>query len=194
MNIAILLHSSRSVRTCPPFGFSIRLDRSLAALNSKPISIEQSLLAAATKFSVQIRSWISPIFLRTIFSCALIFGSPLAYSAGEHQYLVEGNLLVSRLTDILVREGICESAAKCASNDGGHAFVKPVKDGLEISIYGINRVEISSKLLQESVGSFSMRDIGRHLSVHIFESSKEAALKQNFPNKRQPTFSLRVEK
>lgn len=128
-----------------------------------------------------------------IFLSVFVVASSPAYSAGEHQYLAEGNLLISRLTEVLVQEGVCESAAKCAISDGGHAFVKPVKDGLEISVYGVRRGEVASRLMQESVGSFAMRDFGRHLLVRIFELPRTVTLTQRF-GEQGPSFSLKVEK
>jgi hypothetical protein len=194
MKTAILWLSGLFVRSGPSFGFSPNFDRSISEFGDSLPLIEVRYLATPLKVSAQLRSWSRKIGARVIFFTALIFGTPVAHSAGEHQYLAEGNLLVLRLTDILVREGICEPAIKCASNEGGHVFVKPVKDGVEISIYGIRRVETSSKLLQESAGSFAMRDIGQHLWVQIFESTKASSLNQKFLNKERPKFYLRVEK
>lgn len=143
-------------------------------------------------------SWLSHLVgsfgYRQIFLCALFLPSSFAYSAGEHQYLTEGNLLVGRLTEILIREGICENTTKCSSSDGGHAFVKPVKGGVEVSIYGVDKAEISSKLLQEAAGSFATRDIGRHLLLQIFLPSKNAVSNNKLLRNERPIYSLRVEK
>ena len=135
----------------------------------------------------------SPI-LRALAFSLLVAGCIPAHSAGEHVYLAEGNSLVLRLTEILIASRVCSSFANCSQKNGGLAFVKPESSGLEVSVFGIQEVDVASKILKECVDSFTTRNIGDRLTVKIFEGSKNASLRQSILEKSAPSFLLKLEK
>ena len=136
----------------------------------------------------------NPLTLKAIAFAFIVTGCVPAHSAGEHEYLEEGNSLVLRLTEKLISARVCSSIANCSKKEGEISFVKPERDGIVVSVFGVKRADVASILLQECVDSFATRNLGHRLTVVIFETSKDTSLRQPTFTKISPTFLLKMEK
>ena len=123
----------------------------------------------------------------------LTLSNATSKAGGEHTYLEEGNLLAERLIRILIEEQVCASIIDCGKR-GGFAFVKPVKRGVEISVYSIKSDLIAAKVLQACAFSFATRLIGQEMVASIYNLGTLERMNQSSFNKASPTFTLKLEK
>lgn len=123
----------------------------------------------------------------------LIVCSTTSIAGEDATYLDEGNVLVRRLIDTLIEEHVCVSKIDCRSH-GGYAFIKPVKQGVEMSVYGIKSDQVAAKLLQACAGSFATRPLGKEMTVTIYRIGALERNNQTSFSKTPPTFTLKLEK
>lgn len=146
-----------------------------------------SIFYAKCLFFRKVKLW------KFVTSVALITCTATASAWEDATYLDEGNVLVRRLIDILIEEHICASTIDCRKQ-GGYAFIKPVKQGVEMSIYRIKSDEVAARLLQACVGSFATRPLGQEMTATIFDIGILERNNQSFFSKAPPTFTLKLEK
>ena len=117
----------------------------------------------------------------------------MSFASKETEYLDEGNLLVKQLIDVLIQGDVCKSPVDCRRN-GGFAFFKPERNGVSITVYGVQSKEVAAKLLQTCVTAFAVRPLGTEMSSEIFSVPHAEYIKQQTFRKTSPTFILKLEK
>jgi len=119
--------------------------------------------------------------------------SATSRAAGDATYLDEGNTLVRQLIEILIEEHVCTSTIDCRQH-GGYAFIKPVKQGVEISVYRIKSDQVAARLLQACTGSFATRPLGKEMTAAIYSIGALERNSQSAFSKTPATFTLKLEK
>lgn len=130
---------------------------------------------------------------RIIAMVTLLLCSTSSNAGGYHTYLDEGNLLVKQLIVILVEEQVCTSTIDCQSQ-GGYAFIKPVKKGVEISVYGIKSDKVVARLLQACTAAFATKPLGQEMTAAIYDIRISDRINQSSLAKAPPIFKLKLEK
>lgn len=123
----------------------------------------------------------------------LILTNTASYAGGYHTFNDEGHLLVNNLKSILIAEHVCASIIDCQSQ-GGYAFMKPVKLGVKISVYGVKSDRITASLLQTCAAAFATRQLGQEMTVEIYNVSILERNSQSAFSKTPATFTLKLEK
>jgi hypothetical protein len=126
----------------------------------------------------------------------LVIGSSLgtAFAGSEFAYLATAQALSRQLVSILAEAGICNSVADCQKHAGGVVLVRPLRDGVEISVYDVRSRDVAAKLLRQAAEYFTNNEIGTAATILIYEGTKTDQLKQPAFSKLQPTYRLRMEK
>lgn len=131
--------------------------------------------------------------LKLIAAIALASVVNVSFASKNTEFLDEGNLLVKQLIEVLIQDNVCKSPIDCR-RDGGFAFSKPERNGVSVTVYGVQSKELAAKLLQVCVTAFAVKPIGNEMKAEIFSVSHAEYMSQRLFGKAAPAYVLKLEK